>query len=91
MSLGSMSLEGRAAVVTGAASGIGRAVAARLEQAGMSVLAVDLDPDPEGPGASHRADLTEPAANAGVVDARPPAVRTPRPGGSKRGNSARRS
>ena len=43
-------LEGRAAVVTGAAGGIGRAITARLEQQGMRVLAVDLRPDDDGPG-----------------------------------------
>jgi len=51
-------LTGRAALVTGAASGIGRAVTARLVQAGMDVLAVDLNPDPDGPGVPHEADLT---------------------------------
>jgi 3-hydroxybutyrate dehydrogenase len=60
-------LEGKAAIVTGAASGIGRAVAARLEQAGMNVLAVDLRPDPDGPGVSHEADLVDDTANAGAV------------------------
>ena len=50
--------ERRSAIVTGAASGIGRAVAARFEEAGMNVLAVDLEPDPEGPGVGHAADLT---------------------------------
>lgn len=64
-----MSLEGRAALVTGAASGIGRAVAARLEEAGMDVLAVDLRPDPDGPGVAHEADLTLAEANAGAVAA----------------------
>jgi 3-hydroxybutyrate dehydrogenase len=59
----------RAALVTGAASGIGRAVAQRLEEAEMDVLAVDLEPDPDGPGVAHQADLTDPEANAGAVRA----------------------
>jgi 3-hydroxybutyrate dehydrogenase len=63
------SLDGRAALVTGAASGIGRAVAARLEQEGVDVLAVDLRPDPDGPGVPFEADLTEPDANARAVAA----------------------
>jgi 3-hydroxybutyrate dehydrogenase len=62
-------LIGRAALVTGAASGIGRAVAARLCDAGMDVLAVDLNPDPSGPGVPYEADLTDAAANAGAVAA----------------------
>jgi 3-hydroxybutyrate dehydrogenase len=62
-------LAGKAALVTGAASGIGRAVAARLEQAGMDVLAVDLRPAEDGPGAPHEADLTSADANAGAVAA----------------------
>jgi 3-hydroxybutyrate dehydrogenase len=62
-------LKGKAAIVTGAASGIGRAVAARLERAGMDVLAVDLEPDPDGPGAPHRADLTTDEGNEGSVAA----------------------
>jgi 3-hydroxybutyrate dehydrogenase len=62
-------LEGKAALVTGAASGIGRAVAERLEQAGMDVLAVDLTPDPSGPGVPYEADLTAVDANAGAVTA----------------------
>jgi 3-hydroxybutyrate dehydrogenase len=59
--------EDRAALVTGAASGIGRAVTARLSEAGMNVLAVDLDPDPSGPGVTFQADLTDPEANARAV------------------------
>jgi 3-hydroxybutyrate dehydrogenase len=62
-------LEGKAALVTGAASGIGRAVAARLQQGGMNVLAVDLQPDPDGPGVPHQANLTSAEANAGAVAA----------------------
>ena len=64
-----MSLEGKAALVTGAASGIGRAITARLAKAGMDVLAVDLQPDPSGPGVGHAADLTAADANAGAVAA----------------------
>lgn len=59
----------KAALVTGAASGIGRAVATRLSDAGIDVLAVDLEPDPEGPGVAFKADLTAAAENAAAVDA----------------------
>ena len=38
-----LSLEGRAAVVTGGASGIGRAIAARLAEAGADVVVADVD------------------------------------------------
>ena len=60
-------LTGKAAVVTGAASGIGRAVAERLEAAGMDVLAVDLRPDASGPGVAYEADLTTEEGNSGAV------------------------
>lgn len=62
-------LRDKAALVTGAASGIGRAVAERLQGAGMDVLAVDLRPDPEGPGTPYEADLTDPNANEAAVNA----------------------
>jgi 3-hydroxybutyrate dehydrogenase len=61
--------QGKAGLVTGAASGIGRAVAQRLVDGGMDVLSVDLEPDPDGPGAPHQADLVAAEANAGAVAA----------------------
>lgn len=63
--------DGRAALVTGAASGIGRAIAGRLVEDGFRVLAVDVDPDPAGPGDHWKADLTTPEGNlASVAEAR---------------------
>jgi 3-hydroxybutyrate dehydrogenase len=57
------------ALVTGAASGIGRAIAERLEDAGMHVLAVDLEPDTDGAGTPHAGDLTTRDANRAAVEA----------------------
>jgi 3-hydroxybutyrate dehydrogenase len=59
----------RAAVVTGAASGIGRAIAERLERDGADVLAVDLEPDDDGPGTSFAADLTTREGNRAAIQA----------------------
>ena len=62
-------LHGKAAIVTGAASGIGRAVAQRLKDEGMDVLSVDLRPDPDGPGTPYEADLTNAQTNEDAVKA----------------------
>src|SRR5687768_10939087 len=59
---------GRAGIVTGAASGIGRAITSRLVADGMQVLAVDRNPDPDGPGVPFEADLTTRAGNRSAVE-----------------------
>ena len=65
---GPASLGGRAGIVTGAASGIGRAITSRLVDAGMDVLAVDLNPDPDGPGVAFEADLSSVHGNRASVE-----------------------
>jgi 3-hydroxybutyrate dehydrogenase len=59
----------RVSLVTGAASGIGRAIAERLERDGGRVLAVDLEPDPDGPGDAFAADLATRTGNRAAVEA----------------------
>jgi 2-hydroxycyclohexanecarboxyl-CoA dehydrogenase len=50
----------KTAVVTGGASGIGRAVAERLRSDGFRVAVIDLSPtDPPSGGVSHLADVTD--------------------------------
>jgi 3-hydroxybutyrate dehydrogenase len=56
-------------LVTGAASGIGRAITERLLEDGFDVLAVDLKPADDGPGEPFAADLTTREGNKAAVDA----------------------
>ena len=59
----------RKTLVSGAGSGIGRAIAERLERDGDRVLAVDLRPDPDGPGEQFEADLSTREGNLAAVTA----------------------
>ncbi|MBA2514385.1 MAG: 3-hydroxybutyrate dehydrogenase [Solirubrobacterales bacterium] len=65
------SLENSAALVTGTASGIGRAIAQKLVAEGMDVLAVDLNPPDatDAPGEFFQADLTTREGNRAAVEA----------------------
>ena len=74
------SLEGRAAIITGAGSGIGRAIAQTFGQYGARVLVVDIDPDSAGNVAGEikaeggtalavQCDVTDPNQVAHAVDA----------------------
>ena len=59
---------GRKAIVTGAASGIGRAIAEALVEDGAQVLAVDVEPAADGPGEPFAADLTTREGNRAAVE-----------------------
>jgi 3-oxoacyl-[acyl-carrier protein] reductase len=69
-----MEIHDRVAIVTGAASGIGRATATRLAREGCLVVAVDrqamaVDPDEFGPSAiSVEADVSDPESVGRLVD-----------------------
>jgi len=68
MSAGSRSVAGRVAIVTGAASGIGRATAALLAEDGAVVAALDrVEPGTPDGGAAWTVDLAEPGAIERVV------------------------
>jgi meso-butanediol dehydrogenase / (S,S)-butanediol dehydrogenase / diacetyl reductase len=68
-------LEGQRAVVTGGASGIGRATAKRMAEEGAAVAVVDLNEDAavevakEVGGSAHPADVTDPAQLTAAIDA----------------------
>jgi 3-hydroxybutyrate dehydrogenase len=59
----------RRALITGAASGIGRAITQRLVDDGWHVLAVDREPDDSGPGEPFAADLATREGNAAAIAA----------------------
>jgi 3-hydroxybutyrate dehydrogenase len=61
--------DSRCALVTGAAGGIGRAIATRLAEEGLHVVAADLEPDDNGPGHPVACDLTTADGNRAAVQA----------------------
>ena len=68
-----LSLDGRVALVTGAAQGIGRAIARAFRDAGATIHLADMDPAVEAAAAelgatAHVADLARPDAARTVVE-----------------------
>lgn len=72
MSWGPFGLEGRVAVITGGAQGIGFGIASRMREAGASVVLADLDGDAAA-GAAARLDDGSGAASAVRADVSVPA------------------
>jgi 3-oxoacyl-[acyl-carrier protein] reductase len=62
-----MPLDGKRAIVTGAASGIGRAIAAGLSEAGGSVVGIDLRPGTDSTFPIETADVADDKAAAAAV------------------------
>lgn len=60
-------MQGRTALVTGGARGIGAAIAGRLTGDGWRVVVADRDPMGDGPGRSVRCDVADEAAVAGLI------------------------
>ena len=79
-------LGAKTAVVTGGASGIGRAVAERLRSDGFRVAVIDLSPTDDGFG--HVADVTDRAQVDNAVSAIRDSIR-PDPGAGQRGRNGR--
>jgi 3-hydroxybutyrate dehydrogenase len=69
LSVNAGDLSGRVVIVTGAASGIGRAISERLAREAANVFAVDLRPEEEGPEEIFAADLTTREGNRAAVEA----------------------
>lgn len=65
-----VTLDGKVVLITGAARGIGAAIATRAGQAGATLFLTDRDPLESTPAnGTHQADLADPAAPAAIIEA----------------------